>query len=72
MTSGPPTAAREIRFLASKSAGEVGGLVVLPEGARQMFVLAHGAGAGMRHPFMESLAAALAGRGVAKIGRAHV
>ena len=28
-----------------------------PEGARAMLALAHGAGAGMRHPFLEALAA---------------
>jgi predicted alpha/beta-hydrolase family hydrolase len=36
------------------------GLLVRPERARWLLVLAHGAGAGMRHPFMESLARALA------------
>ncbi|HEY8147239.1 MAG TPA: alpha/beta family hydrolase [Kofleriaceae bacterium] len=38
-----------------------------PTGARAMLVLAHGAGAGMRHAFMNQLAAALAGRGVATL-----
>jgi predicted alpha/beta-hydrolase family hydrolase len=32
-----------------------------------MYVLAHGAGAGMRHPFLEALAAALAREGVATL-----
>lgn len=35
--------------------------------ARWLFVLAHGAGAGMRHPFMESIAERLAARGVATL-----
>ncbi|MGH7699942.1 MAG: alpha/beta family hydrolase, partial [Gemmatimonadales bacterium] len=39
-------------------------LLVLPPGARALYVLAHGAGAGMRHPFLESMAQALAARGV--------
>jgi len=45
----------------------VDGLLVRPEGggARVLYVLAHGAGAGMRHPFMERIAQALATRGVA-------
>jgi hypothetical protein len=38
---------------------------VRPDGARVLYVLAHGAGAGMRHPFMERIARALATRGVA-------
>ncbi len=36
-----------------------------PPSARALFVLAHGAGAGMEHPFMASLAAALVARGLA-------
>jgi len=58
---------REIRFTASKSAGEVGGLVMIPESPRRMLVLAHGAGAGMRHAFMEALAVELAARNVATL-----
>lgn len=36
-----------------------------PSAARALLVLAHGAGAGMRHHFMERIAGALAARGVA-------
>ncbi|MGH7505400.1 MAG: alpha/beta hydrolase family protein, partial [Longimicrobiales bacterium] len=36
-----------------------------PADARALYVFGHGAGAGMRHPFMESVARALAERGVA-------
>jgi predicted alpha/beta-hydrolase family hydrolase len=36
-------------------------------GARVLCLLAHGAGAGIRHPFMESIAAALAERGIASL-----
>ncbi len=54
-----------LRFRASRSAGEVSALVTRPEDARWMLVLAHGAGAGMEHPFMESLATGLAAHGVA-------
>jgi predicted alpha/beta-hydrolase family hydrolase len=49
---------------------EVGGhpgLLAKPRGARALYVLAHGAGAGMRHPFMAGLAAALAARGIATL-----
>jgi len=42
-------------------------LVTRPPDARRMLTLAHGAGAGMRHPFMEKLAAELANLGVATL-----
>ena len=57
----------EIRFEASPSAGEVGGLWCRPRGAKSALVLAHGAGAGMRHAFMEAAAEALAERGIATL-----
>ena len=41
------------------------GLLLRPPGAWSLLVLAHGAGAGMRHAFMEGIAHALAGEGVA-------
>jgi hypothetical protein len=55
----------ELRFEASRSAGEVSGLLLRPPGARGLLALGHGAGAGMRHPFMSAFAGALAARGVA-------
>jgi len=52
-------------------AGEVGvrvsGLLQTPPGARACYVLAHGAGAGMDHPFMAAVAAELAPRGIATL-----
>jgi predicted alpha/beta-hydrolase family hydrolase len=42
-------------------------ILVKPEGAWAMLALAHGAGAGMRHPFLEHLAAGLAAQGVATL-----
>lgn len=42
-------------------------LVTLPHDACCCYVLAHGAGAGMRHPFLESTARLLAERGVATL-----
>ena len=45
----------------------VSGLLVAPADARACFVLAHGAGAGMAHPFLASVARGLAGRGVATL-----
>jgi predicted alpha/beta-hydrolase family hydrolase len=43
------------------------GLVVRPPAARSLYVLAHGAGAGMRHEFMAAIALALAARDVATL-----
>ena len=40
-------------------------LLIKPPAARFALALAHGAGAGMRHPFMETVSQALAGVGVA-------
>src|SRR5689334_23567627 len=45
----------------------VSGLLWLPSAARACYVLAHGAGAGMAHPFMHAVAAGLASRGVATL-----
>ncbi len=50
----------ELRFVASSSTGEVSGLLVRPDNARYLLVLGHGAGAGMRHRFMEALVEQLA------------
>jgi predicted alpha/beta-hydrolase family hydrolase len=57
--------ATKLKFLASRSAGEVSALLVRPEGARWLYVFGHGAGAGMRHRFMEDAAVALAAHGIA-------
>jgi predicted alpha/beta-hydrolase family hydrolase len=54
-----------IRFRASRSAGEVSAAITRPDDARWLVVLAHGAGAGMTHPFMETLVDRLAAHGVA-------
>ncbi|GJM44424.1 MAG: alpha/beta hydrolase [Gemmatimonadota bacterium] len=59
------TTAIEGKFLASESSGEVSSLLVRPPEARWLYVLAHGAGAGMRHAFLEEMAARLAEEGVA-------
>src|SRR5688572_2332846 len=44
---------------------QVSGLLLAPPDARACYVLAHGAGAGMGHPFMATVAEGLAARGVA-------
>jgi uncharacterized protein len=45
----------------------VSALLQAPENARACYVLAHGAGAGMTHPFMAAIADALADRGIATL-----
>jgi len=57
---------REISFDAG-GAGAVEGLLARPLGATCLLVLAHGAGAGMRHPFMESAAAEMGAREIATL-----
>jgi predicted alpha/beta-hydrolase family hydrolase len=57
---------REMR-IAVERAGEVSALLLRPADARWMLVLAHGAGAGMSHAFMEALAEELAGVQVATL-----
>jgi uncharacterized protein len=58
------TASVELRIPLGERAGDVSGLLLRPDGARLLYVLAHGAGAGMRHPFLESFAHRLAERSI--------
>lgn len=58
---------RERSQFVSTPTGEVGALLVLPDDARALLVLGHGAGAGMDHPFMAGLAARLASRRLATL-----
>lgn len=44
--------------------GAVSGLLLVPPKARALYVLAHGAGAGMAHPFLATMASLLAERGI--------
>lgn len=47
--------------------GPVHGILMRPDGATSLLVFGHGAGAGMRHAFMEAAAVALAERGIATL-----
>jgi predicted alpha/beta-hydrolase family hydrolase len=49
------------------NAGSISALLVRPREARACFVFAHGAGAGMTHPFMATVADGLGERGVATL-----
>src|SRR5258707_8558873 len=53
-----------LRF-AVEGAGGVSAILMRPANARWLLILAHGAGAGMTHPFLEKLAGELAEAGVA-------
>ena len=57
---------RELR-IEVPDAGPVSALLLRPPDAWLLYVLAHGAGAGMRHAFMNDIAEALAGRGIATL-----
>lgn len=49
------------------AAQRVSGLLQAPSDARACYILAHGAGAGMAHPFMAAIANDLAARGIATL-----
>jgi predicted alpha/beta-hydrolase family hydrolase len=53
--------------LTLENGANVSALLLRPDNARACLVLAHGAGAGMSHPFMETVAAGLAARGIASL-----
>lgn len=57
----------EHRFHVSDAAGDVSAILVRPEEPRVLYILAHGAGAGMQHPFLGRMAEALALRRVATL-----
>lgn len=61
------SAGKEIQFGVNEKVGAVSGLLLKPEAAQALLVLAHGAGAGMRHRFMEQTALRLAAAGVATL-----
>ena len=56
---------RELLVRVSQTIGHVEALLIRPSRVRWLLVLGHGAGAGMRHTFMETLAHELAEAGVA-------
>lgn len=62
-----PTVQAKPVTIAIDATEEVSGLLVLPPAARACFVFAHGAGAGMAHPFMSAFAGELADCGIATL-----
>jgi predicted alpha/beta-hydrolase family hydrolase len=65
MTSRPPVA--KTLSLKRRDAPALSALLMKPRKASACFVFAHGAGAGMTHPFMEQVAADLFGHGIATL-----
>ncbi len=62
----PNTAAKPVSITGDQGV-RVSGLLLTPPRARACYVLAHGAGAGMNHPFMASVAVELGQRGIATL-----
>lgn len=56
--------AKEITIIVSDRAKSVSGLLLAPSDSKALLVLAHGAGAGMRHKFMEAIADRLAAQSI--------
>lgn len=64
--SAPDPGGRAVR-IQLPGGGDVSALLRRPDSSRALLVLAHGAGAGMRHPFMDAVADRLAERDVATL-----
>lgn len=62
-----PTSSAQSVTIAIDEAERVSGLLQVPSQAIACYVLAHGAGAGMTHPFMQNIADALAARRIATL-----
>jgi predicted alpha/beta-hydrolase family hydrolase len=62
-----PVAPTPLSFPGHPDRPDIDALWLRPRGAKAVYVLAHGAGAGMEHPFMSAMAEALARHGVATL-----
>ena len=62
-----PSAPQALTFPGHPDRPDVDALWLGPGGAKAVYVLAHGAGAGMEHAFMVAMADALAGQGIATL-----
>jgi len=56
---------RELKFTATPAKGEVSAILLLPDKAKYLLVLGHGASTNMRHATITSIADALAAKGIA-------
>lgn len=62
-----PVHLQELQLNLGLELGRVSAVLQVPPDAWLLYVVAHGAGAGMRHPFLEGMAGVLAARGVATL-----
>jgi uncharacterized protein len=67
MTSDDAVSAEPVAFVATRAKGRVSALLMRPAEARGLLVFGHGAGAGMRHSFMEGMSARLATAAIATL-----
>jgi uncharacterized protein len=67
MTATDDLRTKDLRFPVGNEGREVSALLLMPAGPRHLLVLAHGAGAGMNHSFMNELAQDLATVNVATL-----
>jgi uncharacterized protein len=58
---------RSISFTVSSTIGKVSGEYMIPDKPKAIMAFAHGAGAGMNHPFMVTLSTLLADAGIATL-----
>jgi predicted alpha/beta-hydrolase family hydrolase len=58
---------KSFKIKVSPEIGSISAISILPDNAICLLTIAHGAGAGMVHPFMEELAASLAETGIATL-----
>ena len=56
-----------VRLVATPGKGDVSALLLRPPGAGWLLLFAHGAGAGMRHRFMDGMSVRLAAAGIATL-----
>lgn len=57
----------ELQIHVGETSGDVSALKLRPRGAKAALCLAHGAGAGMEHPFMHAVSLGLAEQGIATL-----
>jgi predicted alpha/beta-hydrolase family hydrolase len=58
---------KSVTLKVSPSIGSVSGEYIIPVNSTCLITIAHGAGAGMHHPFLAALAASLADKGIATL-----
>jgi uncharacterized protein len=58
---------KKLAITVSKTIGKISALITDAKKPKAMMVLAHGAGAGMEHPFMKSMSAELAACGISTV-----